>query len=248
MGEQVTDEEIDEMISMCDRDGDGQIDLEEFSRMVFRHAGPPIHTEADDQKAIEPAPEQKQKVLSQKDRANRAFVLSNITKELHIEASDMEELQRRFYEADEDGSGEIEYPEFLTVMELDDGPLAKTMFKMFDEDGSGAVSGHEFLVSMANLVMDNKDDKIAYAFKVFDIDGSGSISRNELLKILKSTHMAVSDAQMERKADAIMRQGDKDGDGEIDFEEFKKVSQRFPNILFPQMQVGQTTQQAITGL
>jgi hypothetical protein len=31
--------------------------------------------------------------------------------------------------------------------------------------------------------------------------------------------MAVSDAQVQNKADAIMRQGDRDGDGEINFGE-----------------------------
>ena len=34
IGENVTDEEVDEMIRMCDRDGDGQVSWEEFYRMV----------------------------------------------------------------------------------------------------------------------------------------------------------------------------------------------------------------------
>jgi hypothetical protein len=34
MGEQVTDDEVQEMISMCDRDGDGQVSYQEFSHMM----------------------------------------------------------------------------------------------------------------------------------------------------------------------------------------------------------------------
>jgi hypothetical protein len=34
IGENVTDEEVDEMIRMCDRDGDGQVSYDEFYRMV----------------------------------------------------------------------------------------------------------------------------------------------------------------------------------------------------------------------
>ena len=38
MGEEITDEEVDEMIRMCDDDGDGQVSFEEFSGMVFEHS------------------------------------------------------------------------------------------------------------------------------------------------------------------------------------------------------------------
>lgn len=41
LGENANDEDIDEMIKMCDQDGDGQISFDEFARMIFRHSGPP---------------------------------------------------------------------------------------------------------------------------------------------------------------------------------------------------------------
>jgi hypothetical protein len=39
MGELITDEEIDMMISMCDLDGDGQISIDEF-RVLVQHPNP----------------------------------------------------------------------------------------------------------------------------------------------------------------------------------------------------------------
>lgn len=39
LGEDVTDEEIEEMLRMCDVDGDGQVNPQEFQRMIFRYAG-----------------------------------------------------------------------------------------------------------------------------------------------------------------------------------------------------------------
>ena len=41
------------------------------------------------------------------------------------------------------------------------------------------------------------------------------------------------DAEVARKADTIMQQADKDGDGVVTFDEFVIVSKKFPNILFP---------------
>jgi serine/threonine-protein phosphatase 2B regulatory subunit len=43
--------------------------------------------------------------------------------------------------------------------------------------------------------------------------------------------MASHDAEVARKADTIMAQADKDGDGVITFDEFVIVSKKFPNIL-----------------
>ena len=41
------------------------------------------------------------------------------------------------------------------------------------------------------------------------------------------------DREVMRKADTIMAQADKDGDGVVDFDEFVVISKKFPNILFP---------------
>lgn len=57
------------------------------------------------------------------------------------------------------------------------------------------------------------------------------ITKAELLSILKANHMASSDAEVARKADTILAQADKDGDGVITFDEFVIVSKKFPNIL-----------------
>lgn len=44
--------------------------------------------------------------------------------------------------------------------------------------------------------------------------------------------MASSNAEVARKAETIMSQADKDGDGVITFDEFVIVSKKFPNVLW----------------
>ena len=60
----------------------------------------------------------------------------------------------------------------------------------------------------------------------FDEEGNGVITKAELLKILKANHFASHDAEVARKADTIMAQSDKDGDGVITFDEFVIVSKK----------------------
>jgi serine/threonine-protein phosphatase 2B regulatory subunit len=45
--------------------------------------------------------------------------------------------------------------------------------------------------------------------------------------------MAKTDAEVSRKAETIMSQADKNGDGVMSFDEFVTISKKFPNILFP---------------
>lgn len=75
--------------------------------------------------------------------------------------------------------------------------------------------------------------RLKFAFLLFDEDNNGVITKSELVKILKSNHMARSDAEVSRKAETIMSQADKNGDGVMNFDEFVTVSKKFPNILFP---------------
>jgi serine/threonine-protein phosphatase 2B regulatory subunit len=84
---------------------------------------------------------------------------------------------------------------------------------------------------VSNYTGAGKEDKLKFAFMAFDGEGNGVITKAELLKILKANHMASSDAEVARKADTIMSQADKDGDGVITFDEFVVVSKKFPNIL-----------------
>jgi len=76
-------------------------------------------------------------------------------------------------------------------------------------------------------------NRLKFAFLLFDEDNNGVITKGELMNILKANHMAKVEAEVARKAETIMSQADKNGDGVITFDEFAAVSKKFPNILFP---------------
>eukprot|EP01084_Bolivina_argentea_P089507 161502_1 len=273
LGENATDEDIDEMIRMCDADGDGQITFDEFARMIFRHSGPPKIIKKPVTKLLSPKEQEdiiskgvtkkklkpigstiknyanKQgyqeeeekykspsfKMLTANARADRAFVLKNMMTQIHFGAKNVDEIHKKFLnECDEQKSGMVKYDAFCrSINEKPQNPICKSLFKLFQPNSKQQIDFREFLISVVHLVTNNKELKIKYAFTIFDIDGNGSIDRSELSQILKSTHMATDKQQVESKVTAIMRQIDINGDGGLAFNEFKDITNKFPNLIFP---------------
>ena len=102
---------------------------------------------------------------------------------------------------------------------------------MFDKDKAGQIDVREFKIGLSTLTGAGKEEKLKFAFMVFDEDGNGVITKQELIKILKVNHRQAPTKRL-CKAETIMAQADKDGDGVVSFDEFVIVSKKFPNILF----------------
>ena len=75
--------------------------------------------------------------------------------------------------------------------------------------------------SQHNMPDDDRDlrQKLKPVFAKFDADKSGSISVSEMGKIVKAIGVEMSEADLAQ----MMKDGDPDGSGEIDFEEFVTV-------------------------
>ena len=287
LGENATDEDIDEMVKMCDQDGDGQITFDEFARMIFRHSGPPKVVKKPTTKLLSPKEQedilsakatkkklrpiestivgygggnnnnQKQeqeeeekkinnnitrspsfKMMTVNERADRAFVLKNMINQIHFSSKNIDEIHANFLNfcANQD-EGLATFEIFCkAINEKENNPICKSLFKLFQPqifNGLQVIDFREFLISVIHLIATDKSSKIKYAFNIFDIDNNGSIDRSELVQILKSTHMATDPQQVQTKVTAIMRQVDINNDGVLTFHEFKDVTNKFPNLIFP---------------
>merc|ERR1719164_288718 len=166
------------------------------------------------------------------------MALDVFAKENNINPESIKKAYKRFQSTDKDGSGQIGYAGFCEVLQVDPAPQVEKLFQLFDKDRSGQIDVREFMIGLSNFTGAGKEEKLKFAFMVFDEDGNGVITKQELIKILKANHMASQDKEVMRKAETIMAQADKDGDGVISFDEFVIVSKKFPNILFPAYSLG----------
>ena len=87
------------------------------------------------------------------------------------------------------------------------------MFEAIDADGSGYIEYGEFLVAEMDKKKDLNKTNLELAFKKFDVDGDGHITGEEIKALL-------GDQIEESKWEKIIREVDKNGDGEIELKEF----------------------------
>mmetsp|Transcript_1112 Transcript_1112/g.1701 ORF Transcript_1112/g.1701 Transcript_1112/m.1701 type:complete len:150 (+) Transcript_1112:88-537(+) len=134
------------------------------------------------------------------------------------------DYRESFDNFDKDRSGEIDEVELGTVMRSlgfspTDEQLHDMMLKV-DLDGNGSISFEEFVTMMKKCEVETDFDReIREAFKVFDKDGSGAIDKEELKNIMNGLGANLS----EEEIDLLVQEGDTDGDGKIDINEFLKI-------------------------
>merc|ERR1712071_468487 len=144
-----------------------------------------------------------------------------------LSEDEVSDLKEAFSMFDIDGDGTITIIELREVMKsLGQNPTEKELKQMIrsvDADGNNEIDFDEFLILMSSKKpsSDDPDKELRDAFAVFDDDNSGSISREELKKLMKNLGQSLSDGEL----DAMMDEVDTDGNGEIDFNEFKSMMQ-----------------------
>jgi calmodulin len=135
------------------------------------------------------------------------------------------DFKNAFSEFDTNGDGIISIKELGAVMcQLGQNPTKSELQSIIDDvdaDGNGTVDFTEFLTLMVNQMNNTKsEDELLEAYKVLDKDGSGFLSVAEIRKAMNSNGTKLTDNEVEE----IIASVDVDGDGQINYEEFVKMT------------------------
>merc|ERR1712048_1442621 len=96
-------------------------------------------------------------------------------------------------------------------------------FDLFDTDGSGTIDSNEFL-NMMTARMGDRDsrEEIVKVFRLFDDDETGKISFKNLKRVAQELGENMTDEELQEMID----EADRDGDGEVNEEEFFRIMKR----------------------
>lgn len=140
-------------------------------------------------------------------------------------AEEIAGLREIFKSIDADGSGTITAEELKAALTHKGGLLKeeelKALLELIDQDASGTIDYEEFIAATLSQHQMEKAENMAAAFRHFDTDGSGTISKQELHQALRTSFAGSVDSEVE--IERILHEVDKNGDGQIDYNEFVEL-------------------------
>jgi len=138
----------------------------------------------------------------------------------------LQDMRRHFQELDSDGNGVVTKEEMVALFEAsappsisEPGKWVHEVFDQLDSDGSGELEFTEFQAAVMQAYVGISEETMQAAFHALDVDSSGTISREELGRVMCASNEELT---------SYIAKADLNGDGELDFDEFKAIFASLP--------------------
>ncbi len=157
--------------------------------------------------------------------ATLAFIVNQL-----MNKEETNELKKVFIELDSNNDGKLSYQEIVEGYKKFYGSStpetdAEMIFNTVDADKNGYIGYEEFIRATVDRSKVVTDAKLDHAFRLFDKNGDGFICAAEIREVLGRDNSSGN----EDIWNAIVKEVDVNGDGEISLEEFKTMMDKILN-------------------
>jgi Ca2+-binding EF-hand superfamily protein len=250
IGESVNNEEIDEMVRMCDAEGVGQVTFEGFYRLFSRTAALSVAaTPAGPTHSMTTTLAVASKSENTEIRAwNLEQVLEKFTEGQNLKPQYIKRIYKKW-----EGrlSTKIKYLQLLELLEVDDSALTQRLFDLVDFDAAGGLDIKDLVIVLSNHTGASRVDKLKFAFLIFDEQGRGYISREELLRLLRANLSDLPIEDLALRAAEVLRfagQNIEADSAKVTYEQFMTLAKTNASLVFPVMTLGAASLNGATSI
>jgi len=222
-------QDVQKKFKSWDENGDGKLSFEELKEAASRDASKFLNEEDVNAIFIVGDVNMDGEIDFEEFASLMTPSVSDIVAKFRYAHRSVDDVRKAFKTYDKDGDGAIDKGELIMAMTNYKFGFseqeAEIIFKEGDIDGDGTVNFEEFMYLMCptteNVVKKFRQNyktivEVKNAFRKYDKNRSGALNESELKRMMLSTGYSFTDVEVH----SILNLGDKDGDGEIDLEEF----------------------------
>ena len=242
MGELITDEEVDTMISMLDKNGDGQVNFHQFEAMAKSSNVEQDFKKSNyckDETNLKSSTDTWTEIKQRQTQFLEFIVSNNIDKGIVFNLRDNILMRYRTFMIDKDENSEkysllwkVNYNEFCELLRVNPTGETFQIFNLFDHDNNDVVDVRELTISLCNFIGSfTVQEKCSISFELFDRN-QDYINADDLKIILASTHLK-HPSELTRKVQTILKFVDKDGTNKVSEDLLCKAAMKFPNLFLP---------------
>ena len=149
----------------------------------------------------------------------------------HFDVPTLRQLHSIFTDisASSTDDGIIDAVELTQAMGLDsDCLLARAIFRIFDVTQTKKINFRTWVTTLSALsAKATVEEKIRFSFSLYDLNHDGSIDLHELRSLLaaavRENVLSLSEEQVQSFCDHTLRDVDRDGNGMVEYEEYRQV-------------------------
>lgn len=163
-----------------------------------------------------------------------------ISKITHLDTSILYKLFDKFTEISNSkvNDGVIDADEFSHALGMNNNILSHRMFALFNVTRTEKMNFREFAMATSVLSSNaDRNDKIRFSFDLYDLNKDNKIDHHELQVMLKAAlqenGILLTNEQIEHICASTLKASDIDGNGFIEFEEYKQLVAQNPRLLIP---------------
>jgi Ca2+-binding EF-hand superfamily protein len=159
-------------------------------------------------------------------REDKKALLAQLEQTTHFSRDELEKLYANWLKQARNGYvGREEFEAGLNAIGISDPLIIEQNFSAFDHNKDGKINFREFVTGLSVVQKGTMEERLKFLFDAYDVDGSGTLTPDEVYNIFKASLASkgepVGTKEIRDMVDECFRQIDVNGDGEINYEEFK---------------------------